>query len=116
EDTAALISAIKNFQVDNGLDPDALLGKFTIKALKKNNYARWKQLAVNLNRARRNQIKDEEFLYVNIPQYELRWFRSDTVYRRHKVIVGTIENQTPEFHSNMRSIVLYPTWHVPFSI
>lgn len=116
EDTAALKKAIKGYQHLNGLKSDAILGKYSKKALQKSHFDRWKQFAVNMERSKRLKIEEKEYIYVNIPSYTMRWVKSDTVFREHKVITGAFETQTPEFHAQMRSIVLYPTWHVPFSI
>lgn len=116
QDSSKLIKAIQAFQLKNGLKDDALLGKYSQKALNKSHFDHWVQLAVNMERCRTHQIYDDEYLHINIPSYTLRWIKADSIFRTHKVITGSPETPTPEFYAQLRSIVLYPTWHVPFSI
>ena len=53
---------------------------------------------------------------INIPEYKLRFYEQDTLRSEHNIVVGKIENATPELESNLKRIVLYPYWTVPYSI
>ena len=55
-------------------------------------------------------------ILVNIPAYELRGSRGESVPLKMKVVVGTNENRTPLFSDMMESVVFSPYWNIPESI
>ncbi|SHF89272.1 Murein L,D-transpeptidase YcbB/YkuD [Flavobacterium segetis] len=80
---------------------------------------RIKTIMVNMERCRwiSNDItKSKELIVVNIPAYELTFFRNSKVELRSKVVVGKAMNKTVIFSAAMKYIVFRPYWNVPASI
>ncbi|MFV8368085.1 L,D-transpeptidase family protein [Flavobacterium sp. LB2R40] len=80
---------------------------------------RIKTIMVNMERCRwiSNDItKSKELIVVNIPAYELTFFRNGKPELRSKVVVGKAMNKTVIFSAPMKYIVFRPYWNVPGSI
>jgi L,D-transpeptidase YcbB len=58
----------------------------------------------------------EEYVVINPASAVLRYYVADTVNLRMKTVVGRPETPTPRFSCYSTDVVLYPYWHVPFSI
>ena len=112
-----LVAAVKRFQELHGIDPDGAIGKRTLAELNVTAGQRVDQVRVNLERARwvLNQLGDE-FIVVNIPGFHLYIMKDGQPVWNTRVIVGKPYRQTPMFKSNMRTVVLNPTWTVPPTI
>jgi murein L,D-transpeptidase YcbB/YkuD len=112
-----LQAAVIRFQARHGLEPDALVGKATLRALNVPAARRVEQLATNLERAR--QIYNGErsdFILVNVPAFEARLIRGGKTAWSTRVVVGEPDAETPAFEASLQQIVLNPTWTVPRSI
>ena len=80
---------------------------------------RIKNIMINMERCRwiSNDItKSEELIVVNIPAYELTFFRDGKPELVSKVVVGKALNKTVIFSAPMKYIVFRPYWNVPTSI
>jgi murein L,D-transpeptidase YcbB/YkuD len=80
---------------------------------------RIKTIIVNMERCRwiSNDItKSKELIAINIPAYQLTYFRDGKPELRSNVVVGKVMNQTVIFSAPMRSIVFSPYWNIPKSI
>lgn len=76
-------------------------------------------IMVNMERCRwiSNDItKSKELIVVNIPAYQLTFFRDGKPELRSKVVVGKAMNKTVVFSAPMKYIVFRPYWNVPASI
>lgn len=76
-------------------------------------------IMVNMERCRwiSNDItKSKELIIVNIPAYELTFFRNGEPELVSKVVVGKVLHKTVIFSAPMRHIVFRPYWNVPKSI
>jgi murein L,D-transpeptidase YcbB/YkuD len=111
-----LASALKDFQKDNGLRQDGIIGAYTARALKESNYRKIMRAALSLEKIRCHEKYPKTFIRINIPEYLLRFVVSDTLRQVHRLIVGKPETKTPELRSRIHNIVLYPYWNVPYSI
>ena len=81
--------------------------------------ARIKTIMINMERCRwiSNDItKAKELIVVNIPAYELTFFRDGKPELVSKVVVGKALNKTVIFSAPMKYIVFRPYWNVPTSI
>jgi murein L,D-transpeptidase YcbB/YkuD len=116
---AALVDAVKRFQVRHALDVDGRLGKATLAQLNTPLSHRVRQLQLTLERWR---WVPHSFprppIVVNIPEFKLRAF--DANYRTElemKVVVGqAYDHQTPAFAGEMKYVTFRPYWNVPLSI
>ncbi len=109
-----LFDAVKTFQVHNGLEPDGVVGKNTIRALNITPKRKVDQIRVNLERARWI-LHDlpERFLIVNIAGFKLYYLEHDKREWSCKVMVGKPYWKTPVFKATMKYVVLNPYWVVP---
>ncbi|MBN1251483.1 MAG: L,D-transpeptidase family protein [Bacteroidales bacterium] len=110
------VSALKEFQKDNGLNGDGLIGLNTRKALIMTNMDRFEQIAINLERLRWEQKRPSKYVYVNIPSYKLSLIEKNKIKKTYKVVVGAISTPTPELNSQIEYLITNPTWNVPASI
>jgi hypothetical protein len=108
--------ALKNFQRKNGLHPDGKIGDQTRQALEMSNYDRMLRTCIAMEKWRWKKPFPAHHIYVNIPEFLLRYYHNDTLKSFHNIVVGTYENQTPEFCSRVHTVVSYPYWNVPYSI
>ncbi len=78
-----------------------------------------KTITVNMERCRwiPNDItKSKEYIAINIPSYQLHYFKDAKLALQSNVVVGKIMNQTVIFSGMMKFIVFSPYWNVPKSI
>ncbi|MCK0132456.1 L,D-transpeptidase family protein [Flavobacteriaceae bacterium F08102] len=106
-------NALTKFQIDHGLQPDSLIGSNTARALSISPYEYYQKLKVSLERWRWKNEWKGHYVFVNIPMYELKVFRGDSLQQRHRVVVGSRSNRTPEMVDTLEYIIAYPFWNVP---
>jgi len=116
-DSIKLVKSIKNFQCKNNLTEDGKIGKLTFKALQRTKQDYINQIALNMERWRWSKVPTEkQYVWVNLPKYEMRVIEDDTLVMKSRVIVGAPDHQTPLLKSTIRYFLIYPYWTVPFSI
>ncbi len=112
-----LVTAIKAFQAQHGLNSDGVIGKNTIRAL--NIPLDWKlrQLRINMERLRwlpRNM--GPRYLLVNTAGFNLTAVEHAEPVLTMRIIVGRDYRSTPSFNGALSHMVLNPYWNVPVSI
>lgn len=113
----ALVSAIKDFQTQHGLQADGVIGKQTLYWLNQSPYARAQLLAKNTLRQQIfTRTLPASYLMINIPAFELQFVEAGKVTLNSKVIVGKASRPTPLLSSHISSVVLNPQWRVPRTI
>lgn len=55
-------------------------------------------------------------IFVNIPSYQLFYFRDGQLALQSKVIVGRDERRTPVMYSKLSNVVVNPPWNIPPTI
>lgn len=108
--------ALKKFQKDHGLTPDAIVGKNTAAALSLSPLVYYQNAAISLERWRWKKEWKSSYIYVNIPASILKYYKNDTLILTSNVVVGSVYRRTPEVYSKLSYLVAYPFWHVPRSI
>jgi len=56
---------------------------------------------------------EAEHIEINIPDFNLRYYRNGQQIMKKGVVVGRMDRPTPLFHNLMSFMVLNPTWTVP---
>ena len=116
-DSIKLVKSIKNFQCKHNLTEDGKVGKLTFKALQRTKQDYIDQIMLNMERWRWSRVPTEkQYVWVNIPKYEMKVMEEDTLVMKSRVIVGAHDHQTPLLKSTIRYFLIYPYWTVPFSI
>jgi len=116
KDSLKIVDALKVFQAQNGLKSDGKVGKYTAIALNESSYDKILRASLNLEKLRVKVKDPKKFIRINLPEYRLRYYAHDSLKSVHSIVIGKIENQTPELNSKIRSIVVFPYWKVPYSI
>ena len=114
-----LKAGILKFKNRFNFTPDSLITPKHIAVMNVPIAERIKTIMVNMERCRwiSNDIsKAPEFIVINIPSYQLTYFRNGKPALRSKVVVGKTMNKTAIFSANMQYIVFSPYWNVPKSI
>jgi L,D-transpeptidase YcbB len=116
-DSIKLLKSIKNFQCKYHLVEDGKIGKLTFKALQQTKQDVINQIAMNMERWRWNEPpKEKQYVWVNIPKFEMHVMEEDTLIMRSRVIAGAPKTPTPLLKSTIRYFTIYPYWTVPYSI
>ncbi len=112
-----LNQAIRQFQTDNNLGVDGVVGNQSWKLLGKNLSQIITQAILNLDRTRwlPDQIPAEH-IYVNLARQEFKMLRNNEEILSFKTINGRFDRQTPIMVDVAKSVVLNPTWTVPRNI
>lgn len=56
---------------------------------------------------------ENEYIEVNIPDFNLRYYRNGQMIMKKGLVVGRIDRPTPIFSNAIRYMVLNPTWTIP---
>ncbi len=113
----SLDAAVRRFQARHGLVVDGIVGRATLAALNVPVEERIRQVDVNLERWRWLPADlGERHIEVNVPAYDLRVVEHGAIVRRHRVIVGLEDRETPMVSGLLTEVVLSPYWNVPASI
>ena len=114
---AALVDAVKRFQLRHGLEANGGIGPQTLRALNVPVAARIKQLEASIERLLgMDFVFAERYVVVNIPAAFVEAVAHDKVERRYRVIVGKVDKPSPTLTAYITAVNLNPTWTVPLSI
>jgi L,D-transpeptidase YcbB len=109
--------AVKRFQKRHGLVVDGKVGKRTLAKLNISATKKLQQLQLNFHRMSNFAgANDEQYVYVNIPEYILRYVKNGTIKLQNKAIVGKPTWKTPAFSDQIEKFVVNPEWRIPTSI
>lgn len=114
---AQLDEAVRRYQHRNGLTVDGIVGPKTRAALNISAEARVRQLRINLERARwvLHNIKARTVV-VNIASFSAYLADRDQIQWSSRVVIGRTYRKTPVFRSQIRYLILNPSWVVPPTI
>jgi murein L,D-transpeptidase YcbB/YkuD len=115
-----MVRAVKAFQREAGLRPDALIGPATLRAFNGDtpqSIDKAQRLRVNMERLRwLPRHLGNRHIFVNQASYRLQVVDNGRTVWRTKVIVGKPKHQTAFFSDTMETVVFNPYWGVPQSI
>jgi len=116
EYTPEFEAEIIEFQRRHGLEMDAKVGPSTKRALQPSIRSIITKVQKNIELERISPKKPDEYVFINIPEFMMYYFRDAEPILDMKVVVGKSKMRTPVFHRNMKYVVLNPRWNVPSSI
>ncbi len=113
----ALVSAVKAFQRQHGLNADGIIGPNTVEAMNRTPVEKLQQLRINLERLRwLPRDLGERYLLVNIAGFQLTAIEDGQYIFDMRIIVGREYRTTPSFNSRITHMILNPYWNIPASI
>lgn len=114
---SALASAVERFQERHGLAADGIVGPATARALDVPPAERLRTILVNIERLRwMPERQPPNALIVNIPEFRLHVFEEAREVMTMPIVVGAHATRTVIFTGTLTSMVLSPSWTVPWSI
>jgi murein L,D-transpeptidase YcbB/YkuD len=116
-----ILAALKDFQVNHGLNADGVAGPGTLGELNRGPETRLAQVVVAMERERWMNFPDgrgKRHVYVNLPDFHARLYDDGKVTFKTRTVVGStlLEKRTPEFSDMMEYMEINPDWTVPRSI
>lgn len=114
---AALQQAVRSFQTRHGLGSDGRIGPATQRSLGATAEDRARQIALNLERRRwlKRDLQPER-IEVNTAAAIMVYWKDGQPVHSNRVVVGSVENQTPSLERPFASVVANPPWTVPMGI
>jgi murein L,D-transpeptidase YcbB/YkuD len=114
-----LLQAVWKYKKNMGITVDDLITSRLVASLNVPIADRIKSIIFNMERCRwisSDFNQAEEYIFINIPSYEMNYFKARQVILNSKVVVGKVMNQTVIFSGMMQYVVFSPYWNVPKSI
>lgn len=114
---SALEQAVQRFQARHGLAQDGAIGPKTWRFLRLSLEDRRRLVRANMERLR--WLPDDlgpRHLFVNIASQMLQGVEWGRPVLSMPVVVGRPKRPTPQLHSEIRTIVLNPTWSIPETV
>lgn len=114
-----LAQGVLHYKQRHGMLSGSTITKAFIQDLNIPISERIKTIIVNMERCRwvsSDIPKSKELIAINIPSFQLSYFKNQEVVLRSKVVVGKTMNKTVIFSAPMKYIVFSPYWNVPNSI
>ncbi|MBD8894360.1 L,D-transpeptidase family protein [Labrenzia suaedae] len=113
-----LVALVKGFQKENGLTPDGIVGKNSIKAMVGvTNEDKISKLVLAMERSRwlPDQLGERK-VFINQPAFTATYTEPGKDPLTMRVVVGKKSNQTNFFYDKIQVVEYNPYWGVPYSI
>lgn len=110
-----MAQGVLNYKKSMGLVASNMISSKMIKTLNVPIASRIQTIKINMERCRwvSNDItKTKEYIVVNIPSYQLTYFKEGKPVLRSNVVVGKVMHETVVFSGMMQFIVFSPYWNV----
>jgi murein L,D-transpeptidase YcbB/YkuD len=109
-----LARALTTYQKRYLLQKTGMLDKATTFYLNKPVSENIQSIITNLDKTKiYPKAFEAEHIEINIPDFNLRYYRNGKNIMKKGVVVGRMDRPTPLFHDVMSFMVLNPTWTVP---
>ncbi|NTJ42214.1 murein L,D-transpeptidase [Agrobacterium larrymoorei] len=113
-----LVDLVKAFQSENGLKPDGVIGRATVRAMTgDSNEAKIAKLEVAMEQVRWLPADlGQRFVFINQPAFMAYYHEQGIEQFGMKVVIGSKANQTYFFQDEIQTVEFNPYWGVPQSI
>ncbi|WP_421579676.1 L,D-transpeptidase family protein [Shinella sp. M31] len=117
--TPELVSLVEAFQKENGLKPDGVVGKASIRKMVGGDSSADKiaKLEVALEQARWLPVDlGARHVFINQPAFQVYYYEDGQEKFSMRTVVGSKSNQTYFFEDRIQTVEVNPYWGVPQSI
>ncbi len=119
-----LVNAVRDYQQQNGLRPDGIVGSRMRRALNESGKPRHVDSGRNIDRLIANMERwrwlpenlGSFYVMNNIPEYVSEIWKGNDLVLRQKMIVGQPAWPTPILAANMQYVIFHPSWGMPDGI
>jgi murein L,D-transpeptidase YcbB/YkuD len=115
-DSIDLVKKIKWFQKSRNINADGRISALLLRELNTSDVDRFLKIAINMDRYKNLSALPVNYLWVNIPSYQLQVWENDSIVLTSKVVVGKPVTRTPIITSAISDMITYPKWTIPTSI
>lgn len=115
-DSTTIAAAIKKYQHRKKLKEDGKLSTALINKLNTTDREKFYRIAITLDKYKMLPALPDEYIWVNLPAFELQVRQGDSVVLQSKIICGKPSTTTPQLTSAITDMVTYPQWTIPTSI
>lgn len=118
----ALVEGVKRFQRRHGLEPDGVIGRKTLAALRIPLTTRVRQIELTLERVRwLPHLDGPRLVVINIPMFRLwAWdslpIDAEAVFGMNVIVGRAPGSHTPVLVQQLREVIFRPYWNIPPSI
>lgn len=115
----AMQSAVQQFQMSRGLNPDGVAGPGTMTEINRPIEAHLQAVMVAMERERwMNRPRGKRHIWVNLTDFSAVIMDNDKETFRTRSVIGKNQSdrRSPEFSDVMEFMVINPSWYVPRSI
>jgi L,D-transpeptidase YcbB len=117
DDSSTLRQVLRRYQKQNAIPVTGKVGEKTVASLNKNDWEKFKRIAVNLDRYKLlSDTLPQKYIWVNLAGFYMQLWDNDTISIQSKVVVGKPLTRTPVLNSKITDMVTYPQWTIPTSI
>jgi len=114
---STLATGIRNLQIRFGIKPTGYVTGNTFVAMNSPVEERIANIMGSMERLRwLPEDSGQKYVQVNISDFALHVVENHRSLLKMKVIVGKPFKQTPVFQATMKTVVINPSWEVPYSI
>ena len=112
-----LQKALEDYVLSNPINHDSIqIIYFEKDTAWTTTFENYRKACLALQKLKWSNITPNQCIFINVPSFALDFVQENRIASSHKIIAGTVKNQTPELNSRLSQIRLFPHWNVPFSI
>jgi murein L,D-transpeptidase YcbB/YkuD len=117
--TPELVALVESFQTENGLKPDGVVGKASIRILTGGDTTESKAAKVRIAMEQARWLPADlggRYVFINQPAYMVYYHDQGVEQFSMRVVVGSKAHQTFFFQDEIQTVEFNPYWGVPQSI
>jgi murein L,D-transpeptidase YcbB/YkuD len=117
--TPELVALVESFQTENGLKPDGVVGKASIRILTGGDTTESKAAKVRIAMEQARWLPADlggRYVFINQPAYMVYYHDQGVQQFSMRVVVGSKAHQTFFFQDEIQTVEFNPYWGVPQSI
>jgi L,D-transpeptidase YcbB len=112
-----VVEAVRQYQEENGLEADGIIGPATLSQLNMSVIDRIYQILANLERWRwLPRDRGDFYVQVDVPGFRVNIVKDGEIIFTTRAVVGKPDYQTAIFSDEIEHMVVNPFWNVPRSI